>query len=106
MPQNQDQSYVAGMSSPAIPTNEQGEFRLDGIEPGRYAVFVWSSMAPANLRTGPDVYSDPVPFEVADSDVTNVEIKARIGLRISGVGVLGGITDKEVRRWSYKLLRM
>src|SRR5438552_1283272 len=87
---------VAGMSSPAIPTNEQGEFRLDGIEPGRYAVFVWSSMAPANLRTGPDVYSDPVPFEVADSDVTNVEIRARRGLRLSGVVVLEAVTDKDV----------
>src|SRR3989442_255884 len=95
-PQNQEQNYVAGMSSPAIPTNEQGEFRLDGIEPGRYAVFAWSSMAPANLRTGPDVYSDPVPFEVVDSDVTNVEIKARRGLRLSGVVVLEGVTDKDV----------
>ena len=95
-PQNQEQNYVAGMSSPAIPTNEQGEFRLDGIEPGRYAVFVWSSMAPANLRTGPDVYSDPVPFEVADSDVTNVEIRARRGLRLSGVVVLEAVTDKDV----------
>jgi protocatechuate 3,4-dioxygenase beta subunit len=96
MPQNQEQSYVAGMASPAIPTNGQGEFRLEGIEAGRYAVFVWSSMAPANLRTGPDVYSDPVPFEVVDSNVTNVEIKARRGLSLSGVVVLEAVADKDV----------
>jgi len=95
-PQNQEQSFVAGMASPATPTNTQGEFHLDGIEPGRYAVFASSSMAPANLRTGPEVYSDPLSFEVIDSDVTDLEIKARRGLSVSGVVVLDGTTDKNV----------
>ena len=69
---------------------------MDGIEPGRYAVSVLSSMIPANLRPGTDVYNDPVPFEVVDSDVTNLEIRARRGLTVSGVVILEGVSDKNV----------
>ncbi len=44
----------------------------------------------------PKVYSDPVAFEVADSDVSDVEVKAQRGLSISGVVITDGITDKKV----------
>jgi protocatechuate 3,4-dioxygenase beta subunit len=90
---NQAQSFMSGMNSPGTPTNSKGEFRLEGVAPGRYAI-----TAPANfyLPTAdqPKVYSDPVPFEVADSDVTNLEIKAQRALSISGVVVPDAITNK------------
>ncbi len=38
--QNQSQSYIAGMMSPGTATNSQGEFRLEGLEPGRYGAFI------------------------------------------------------------------
>lgn len=90
---NQAQGFISGMNSPGTPTNSKGEFRLDGVAPGRYAL-----TAPANffLPTAdqPKVYSDPVPFEVTDSDVTNLEVKAQHALSVSGVVVPDGITNK------------
>jgi protocatechuate 3,4-dioxygenase beta subunit len=91
--QNQTQTFMAGMSSPGTPTNSKGEFRLEGVAPGRYAI-----SAPANffLTTAdqPKIYCDPVPFEVTDSDVTNLEVKAQHSLSVSGVVVPDGITNK------------
>jgi hypothetical protein len=88
--QNQSQSYIAGMMSPGTPTNSQGEFRLEGLEPGRYGVFI--STGRPDSASG--YYSDPVSFEVLDSDVTNLEIKAQRGLNLSGAVVAESITDK------------
>jgi len=44
---------------------------------------------------GPKVYSDPLPFEVTDGDIADLEVKAQRGLSISGVVVTDGITDKK-----------
>jgi hypothetical protein len=95
---NQNRSYIAGMASPATPTNAQGEFRLEGVEPGQYGVFVMASRFDfgSGASNGPDVYSDPVIFEVIDGDLTNLEIKAERGRSIAGVVVPDGITDKRV----------
>ena len=87
---NQSQSYIAGMMSPGTPTNSQGEFRLEGLEPGRYGVFI--STGRPDSASG--YYSDPLIFEVLDGDVTNLEIKARRGLNLSGAIVAESITDK------------
>jgi protocatechuate 3,4-dioxygenase beta subunit len=93
---NQNRSYIAGMASPATPTNAQGEFRLEGVEPGNYGVFVMASRFDFGVSTGPDVYSDPVIFDVIDGDLTNLEIKAERGHSLAGVVVPDGITDKRV----------
>lgn len=93
--QNQGQSYVSSSSGSGTPTNSQGEFRVEGLTPGRY-VFMINSASFNPLATGPKFYSEPVPFEVLDGDLTNLEIKARKGLTISGVIVPDGITDKNV----------
>jgi len=87
---NQSQSYIAGMMSPGTPTNSQGEFRLEGLEPGRYGVFI----STGRIDSISGYYSDPVMFEVLDSDVANLEIKAQRGLNLSGVVVAESITDK------------
>ena len=94
---NQNQSYIAGTMSPGTPTNSLGEFRLEGVEPGHYAVFVTNRFDYlANTNTGPSVFSDPLPFDVVDGDLTNLEVKAQKGLTVSGVVVLDGITDQKV----------
>jgi len=73
-----------------VPTNSRGEFRIEGIEPGRYGVTLASDFE-AN-----SVYSDPSFFEVTDADVSNLEVKATRGNSISGVVVTDGVTNKEV----------
>jgi protocatechuate 3,4-dioxygenase beta subunit len=93
---NQSQNYIAGTMSPGTPTNSQGEFRLEGVEPGHYAVFIMNRFDFAsNTNSGPSVFSDPLPFDVVDGDLTNLEVKAQPGLSVSGVIVADGITDQK-----------
>ncbi len=92
--QNQGQTYAAGSSSPQTPTNSKGEFRLEGVAPGRYALTVASYGSYPATSDQPKVYSDPVTFEVVDSDVSNIEVKAQRGLSISGVVITEGITTQ------------
>jgi protocatechuate 3,4-dioxygenase beta subunit len=94
--QNQNQSYVSGTSGPSSPTNSQGEFRMEGLSPGRYVFILNPANFNPNATSAPKVYSDPVPFEILEGDVTNLEIKAQRGLSISGVVIPEGITDKTV----------
>jgi protocatechuate 3,4-dioxygenase beta subunit len=93
----QNQSYIAGTMSPGTPTNSLGEFRLEGIEPGHYAVFI-SKRFDFNSETNPaaGLISEPVLFDVVDSDVTNLEVKAKKGQSVSGVVVADGIADRKV----------
>jgi protocatechuate 3,4-dioxygenase beta subunit len=70
-------------------TNARGEFRLEGLQPGRYGVSVASSYESPH-------YSDPVMFEINDTDVTNLEVKATRGLTLSGNVVFEGSRAKEL----------
>jgi protocatechuate 3,4-dioxygenase beta subunit len=87
------QSTMAGFASPATPTNSKGEFRLEGVAPGRYAVTTTRNSFGLDA-TQPKVYSDPVPFEVSDADVSDVELKAHRGLTISGILVTDAISNR------------
>lgn len=69
-------------------SNSRGEFRLDGVVPGRYAVFAGTS------KEDPDFYSDTVLFQVIDADVTGLEVKVHRGSSLSGVITLEGGTDQ------------
>jgi protocatechuate 3,4-dioxygenase beta subunit len=72
-----------------LPANSKGEFHLEGLEPGRYGVQL------AGQYDSGGYYSDPTFFEIVDSDVSNLEVKAVRGLSLSGVVVTDGITSKE-----------
>ena len=61
------------------PSDARGEFRLTGLAPGHYQLFVSSRIE------GGGYYSDPITIDVVDSDLTGVELKASQGLTISGV---------------------
>ena len=63
-------------------TNANGEFRLENVLPGKYAVFVVPE--DSGLR------GDSVSFEVVDRDVTDLVIRAGKGATISGVVVIEG----------------
>ncbi|MBD0370983.1 MAG: hypothetical protein ICV60_09125 [Pyrinomonadaceae bacterium] len=68
-------------------SDARGEFRLEGVVPGRFAAFVWSEN---------NVYTDPVLFEVTEGDVTGLELKLKRGASISGTVQLEGPADKNV----------
>jgi hypothetical protein len=81
------QKIVTAYSYGQHRTNARGEFRLETVRPGRFAVFVWSES---------ENYSDPVAFEVTDADVTGLELKLKRGATITGVIQIEGITGKSV----------
>lgn len=69
------------------PSNNNGEFRIESLLPGRYAVFVQSEQdVPA--------YSEPVHFEILDQDIAGLVIKTQPGATLSGKVVIEGIQDK------------
>ncbi len=71
-------------------TDAKGEFRIKRLTPGSYSASALSE----NFYNGGDApmpdntYSDAAPFEIADADVTGLEIKMRHGASVSGVIVL------------------
>lgn len=70
-------------------TNNNGEFRIEGLSSGRYAAFAVSTEQT-------DFYSEPTVFDISDSDVSAIEIKMRTGSIISGVAVIEGSDDSDV----------
>jgi hypothetical protein len=76
-------------------TDARGEFRLEGIVPGRFAAFVWSEG---------ENYSDPALFEVTDADVGGLELKLKRGSTITGAAQLEGTADKSVMARLSKLM--
>jgi protocatechuate 3,4-dioxygenase beta subunit len=71
-----------------LPTNPQGEFRFDGLEPGHYTVSASSRF------DGGDFYSDPIVFDLVDHNVTDLELKAIRGLTLSGFVLPDSDTNK------------
>jgi len=70
-------------------TNADGQFRIDGLNAGRFAAFAVSTEQS-------DFYSEPAVFEVTDSDVSGLEIKVRRGSSISGLAVIEGSNNADV----------
>ncbi|MGH9906926.1 MAG: MSCRAMM family protein, partial [Pyrinomonadaceae bacterium] len=63
--------------SPGSASNSQGEFKLEGLMPGKYAVFVLPEPN-TNLRT------DGAQFDLIDQDVTGLLVKTSKGSSVSG----------------------
>jgi len=79
-------NHTASNSNGAA-TNSRGEFKLDNLLPGKYAIFV---------RPGPTTNwnAEQTPFEIVDDDVTGIVVKVKKGATVSGVVVLEGTDDK------------
>ncbi|HVN82192.1 MAG TPA: M56 family metallopeptidase, partial [Terriglobia bacterium] len=69
--------------------NAAGEYQLQDLIPGRYAVFAFSH---GDLN----YYSDSIPFEVVNKDLKGVDIKVLPGATISGQVVVEGTADPAV----------
>ena len=78
---------LPGMNFSGSQSDANGKFRLDGVRPGRYAVYTF---AVQNDNTS---YSEPVPFEITNGDVSGLEVKVRRGATLSGVAVIENSAD-------------
>lgn len=81
-------TYFRSAMTPGFTSNLRGEFELEGIPPGHYGVFA----APTDQNS---VYSDPVLFEITDSDVAGLVIKLRRGSTLTGTVVVEGASPPE-----------
>jgi protocatechuate 3,4-dioxygenase beta subunit len=67
--------------SGGVATNEQGEFKLQNLPPGSYAVF-------AEYHIDTDWRIEPLHFEVVDQDITGLIVKTAKGGSVSGTVVV------------------
>lgn len=81
---------LGNMNMPPTPTDANGAFRIEGVQPGSYAAFTLGGPA----QTGS--YSELTKFEVSDKDVTGIVITLRPGVSISGVAVVDNSSDPAV----------
>ncbi|HEV2835654.1 MAG TPA: carboxypeptidase-like regulatory domain-containing protein [Pyrinomonadaceae bacterium] len=89
-----NQNSTSSWSNGAV-SNARGEFKLDGLIPGQYAITV-------RPTAENDWRGDQVRFEIVDQDVTDLVIKGRQGSSLSGVVILEGVDDKAVRDQLYQ----
>jgi protocatechuate 3,4-dioxygenase beta subunit len=85
---DESNQQVGGMNFSGTQTDANGKFRLEGLRPGRYAIYTLPGATQDN-----STYSEQVTFEVADSDVSGIEIKLRRGATINGVAVIENNPD-------------
>lgn len=69
-------------------TDAEGQFRFEGLLPGRYAAYVSDPQG--------ETYNVPVTFEISEGDVAGLVVKVRRGASISGVAVVEGTSDRSV----------
>jgi hypothetical protein len=79
------------MRSTSAVTDGQGNFRLTGLTSGRHEVTYSGS------GRDTDRYSDPTAFEIADGNVEGLEVKVRRAATISGVAVIEGAVNPNLR---------
>ncbi|HKQ79762.1 MAG TPA: carboxypeptidase-like regulatory domain-containing protein [Blastocatellia bacterium] len=87
----QDGKPMGGWEEIAERSKANGEFRLMGVAPGRYALF-----ARTDLSGPSEIISEPVIFDVVEGDTTGVEALVRKGGSISGVVVIEGTSDPKI----------
>lgn len=84
------------MSGNGISTST-GAWRIDNLPPGRYA----ASILPGS---GTGYYGETQPFDVTDSDVSNLEMKVHQGSMINGNVVFEGPLDRVVPPGNYEVV--
>jgi hypothetical protein len=76
-------------SASFLRSDQQGNFHVEGVTPGRYGVFLDPG------RSG--FYSETVIFEVSDHDLTDLTIMAQRGVSVTGAVVLQGSPSPALR---------
>jgi protocatechuate 3,4-dioxygenase beta subunit len=88
---SEDGKRFLGNVSNSGKTDERGEFTIRGIRPGDWGAWAVSGEIFGDEKS--TSYSDPVTFEVTDSDVSGLELKMRRGAEVSGVISIEGTSD-------------
>ena len=88
-------SRPSGGVSQASATNSRGEFKLENMPAGRYAIVIPPSLVPTSAPP-PAFYSDLTPFDVTEDDVTGLEIRLHRTLDVSGVVAVEGTNNQTV----------
>jgi protocatechuate 3,4-dioxygenase beta subunit len=81
---------MSGMNFTGAQSDATGKFRLESVKPGRYAAYTMEAGRESTT------YSDPAAFEIADADVSGLEIKVHRGATISGTAVIENNFDPAV----------
>jgi hypothetical protein len=89
-PLRERQSSVSVTSATGL-SNEKGEFRIEGVMPGKHLAF-----ASFRFEGQGEFYSDRTVFEIKSEDVAGLVIKVRRGLRVSGIAVVEGTSKTSV----------
>jgi protocatechuate 3,4-dioxygenase beta subunit len=71
-------------------SNKDGEFKVENLPPGKYAVY-------SEPSADSDWHSEAAQFEVTDRDVEGLVIKTFKGASVSGVVILEGTDDAKLR---------
>ena len=87
---NEGTQQLGGINFTGSQTDANGKFRLENIQPGHYAAYMFAT---GEATTS---YSDQTPFDVSDSDVSGVDIKVHRGATISGVAIVENNFDPAV----------
>ena len=87
---NEVTQQLGGINFTGSQTDANGKFRLENIQPGHYAAYMFAT------GEGTTSYGDQTPFDVSDGDVSGVEIKIHRGATISGVAVVENNFDPAV----------
>jgi Carboxypeptidase regulatory-like domain len=82
--------YSSGSMTTGAVSNSEGEFKVDDLSAGKYAVFFEPS--PED-----EFQADAVRFEVIDQDITGLIVRTSKGATVSGVVVLEGTDEKAVQ---------
>jgi len=82
------QNHEGSRTTGAV-TNKEGEFKLENLPPGKYAVTV-------EPQPDSEWRAEPVRFEVIDQDVTGLIVKTTKGATASGVIVFEGDDSKPI----------
>jgi hypothetical protein len=82
-------------------TDSEGVFRVGELPSGRYELYMWTMGRMVDPSSGSmannEYYSEKTVFDISDSDVGGLEVKAIRGATVSGVVVLEGANDPAVK---------
>jgi protocatechuate 3,4-dioxygenase beta subunit len=82
-------------------TDSEGMFRVGVLPSGRYELYMWTRLRMADpvfaSRANNEYYSEKTVFEISDSDVSGLEVRAIRGLTVSGVVALESASDPAVQ---------
>ena len=82
--------YSTSSMSNGVVSNSRGEFKLENLVPGKYAVQI-------STGRGSAWRADEVLFEIVDEDVSGLVVQTKRAASLSGVVVIEGGDDKNAR---------